>query len=261
MLYPMSEELKLRKVLNFFSLRRLNKIKFKKQNINSLQGQLFTFSDDDKKEFINHLAKLAIDINNQIFDSWSAMSDSELARTDLTGAKKWIKENVELFEKDGKATFDSLQRIRKANEERLRVETNKMFKMKLKGNLTKTKRQRILDAIDAEPRPSKEMRELKKKLEHFDEVSSSEISQLEEWTRKRNKNWANNQTGNFYSQSCKDLASTNNVKKYIWRTMEDSRVRPSHAKRNGKIFIFGEGIAPAEEWNCRCYAIPLIEKE
>ncbi|MDR3100760.1 MAG: minor capsid protein [Paraburkholderia sp.] len=49
------------------------------------------------------------------------------------------------------------------------------------------------------------------------------------------------------------------VKEYYWRTLEDSRVRPSHREREGKVFAFAH---PPEDGNpgypvrCRCYAEP-----
>lgn len=39
---------------------------------------------------------------------------------------------------------------------------------------------------------------------------------------------------------------------YIWRTMEDDRVRPEHAARNGLVFDDNYRPEPGEEYNCRC---------
>lgn len=39
---------------------------------------------------------------------------------------------------------------------------------------------------------------------------------------------------------------------YVWRTMEDDRVRPSHAARNGLVFDDNYRPEPGEEYNCRC---------
>lgn len=66
------------------------------------------------------------------------------------------------------------------------------------------------------------------------------------------------------------------VTKYIWRTARDRRVRgtpkskdgkypnakPSHYSREGKTFEFKKppkGGAPGEDYNCRCYAEPILE--
>jgi SPP1 gp7 family putative phage head morphogenesis protein len=51
------------------------------------------------------------------------------------------------------------------------------------------------------------------------------------------------------------------VTKYIWRTVNDSRVRPQHADRNGNTYSFGVGANgenPAEPVRCRCRAEPIF---
>lgn len=45
------------------------------------------------------------------------------------------------------------------------------------------------------------------------------------------------------------------VKKYIWRTVQDSRVRPEHTSRNGNTYTFKDGADgenPGEPIRCRC---------
>jgi hypothetical protein len=48
--------------------------------------------------------------------------------------------------------------------------------------------------------------------------------------------------------------------RYIWRTEQDARVRPSHAANNGKIFSMDNPPStgnPGEDYNCRCWAEPM----
>lgn len=48
--------------------------------------------------------------------------------------------------------------------------------------------------------------------------------------------------------------------KYIWRTVEDDKVRSSHRQYNGKIFSWDnppQGGHPGEDYNCRCWAEPV----
>ena len=50
------------------------------------------------------------------------------------------------------------------------------------------------------------------------------------------------------------------VKKYIWRTVNDSRVRDSHAAKNGNIYSFGDGNPkPGEAVRCRCRAEGIFD--
>ena len=44
---------------------------------------------------------------------------------------------------------------------------------------------------------------------------------------------------------------------YTWRTVQDSKVRSSHADRDGKVFSWTdppEGGHPGEDFGCRCWA-------
>lgn len=52
------------------------------------------------------------------------------------------------------------------------------------------------------------------------------------------------------------------VKRYVWRTMGDSRVRDEHAARNGKIFEVGKppsGGPPGYAIRCRCRAEAVFD--
>ncbi len=51
------------------------------------------------------------------------------------------------------------------------------------------------------------------------------------------------------------------VKRYIWRTSQDERVRDEHAEREGQEFLWSQPPAdghPGEPINCRCTAEPVI---
>ena len=54
------------------------------------------------------------------------------------------------------------------------------------------------------------------------------------------------------------------VKSYIWRTSLDERVRPTHISKEGKEFNWNEPPSdtghPGEDYQCRCYAEPVLEK-
>ena len=50
------------------------------------------------------------------------------------------------------------------------------------------------------------------------------------------------------------------IKKYMWQTSGDERVREPHQKRNGKIFNWSDkGPYPRSEIRCRCDAVPVVE--
>lgn len=46
---------------------------------------------------------------------------------------------------------------------------------------------------------------------------------------------------------------------YVWRTVQDERVRPTHRARDGKTYRWADGgIKPGEEIRCRCSASPIF---
>lgn len=53
------------------------------------------------------------------------------------------------------------------------------------------------------------------------------------------------------------------IKKYMWSTSLDERVRDSHADKEGQIFEYANPPAdtgnPGHDFNCRCVAIPVLD--
>lgn len=75
---------------------------------------------------------------------------------------------------------------------------------------------------------------------------------------------ANDQTGTIISQLNAYRAKAAGAEKYLWRSMEDRRVRPKHRELDGKIFKYGDpnggdnGELPGEPIRCRCLAEPIF---
>lgn len=86
---------------------------------------------------------------------------------------------------------------------------------------------------------------------------------------------ARDQVATMNMQVTKQRAADLDVKQFVWRTMEDQRVRgnpsglypkakPSHYARNGKTYNWSDGAGsqdkfPGQAINCRCYAANVIE--
>lgn len=57
------------------------------------------------------------------------------------------------------------------------------------------------------------------------------------------------------------------VKKYIWRSMHDNRVRPDHQEFDGNTYAWGDppvnsngdAYNPGQDYNCRCVAEPVLD--
>jgi SPP1 gp7 family putative phage head morphogenesis protein len=77
---------------------------------------------------------------------------------------------------------------------------------------------------------------------------------------------ARTETGKLYSDLNQYRMRELGVGKYIWATVGDDRVRPSHRDQDGKTFswdepplVDGEEAHPGQQINCRCVALPVIE--
>lgn len=86
---------------------------------------------------------------------------------------------------------------------------------------------------------------------------------------------ARDQVATMNMQVTKQRAADLDIKQFVWRTMEDQRVRgnpsgrypkanPSHYVRNGKTYNWSDGAGardtfPGQAINCRCYAANVIE--
>lgn len=74
---------------------------------------------------------------------------------------------------------------------------------------------------------------------------------------------ATDQTGKILAQIDKYRNMQTGSTRYIWRSMEDRRVRPKHRELDGKEFKYDDptggddGQLPGEPIRCRCYADPV----
>ena len=74
---------------------------------------------------------------------------------------------------------------------------------------------------------------------------------------------AADQVGNVFAESTKTQFKGIGLKKFIWVTAGDARVRPTHAERNGNIYEWDnppDGEIPGRPIRCRCTA-DIVESE
>lgn len=72
---------------------------------------------------------------------------------------------------------------------------------------------------------------------------------------------ARDQIGKIYGQINAERQRELGVDKFIWRTVNDERVRPEHEERDGNEYAYSDppdGELPGEPINCRCYAEPVF---
>lgn len=77
--------------------------------------------------------------------------------------------------------------------------------------------------------------------------------------RKRSELIARDQIGKLTSQLNERRQRDIGVRSFVWRTVRDERVRPSHRARDGKEFSYEEpGPRPGLEIRCRCSASAVL---
>lgn len=249
-MFPLAQENKLRLIFQFYTKKRIGRAK-KAASIGQLP--LFELTDDEKRNIIKELTKVAIEVNLSTFESWRTLTDEDLKRTDLEGAKYWIKKNYDLFNNTS-VTADKLMDIR---QQRI-IDTIKNYNRNLdvlkNGEVPKSTLNALKQDI-ANNRASQEIKDIVKSIENGT-YTQNDINNLQKWLTKRNENLARNETGNLYAQECKDLMIENGIEHFVWHTMKDDRVRESHAEREGLVFSINDEL-PGEDFNCRCWAKPI----
>lgn len=74
---------------------------------------------------------------------------------------------------------------------------------------------------------------------------------------------ARDQTNKFYGDLNRVRQQDLGLTSFVWRTMNDERVRPEHEARDGETYDWSDppdGETPGEPVNCRCWAEPIIDQ-
>jgi SPP1 gp7 family putative phage head morphogenesis protein len=98
------------------------------------------------------------------------------------------------------------------------------------------------------------------------EALAAEVERIADITESRAKLIARDQTSKMNSAFNSIRQQQVGIEKYSWQTMEDERVRESHAELDGQTFrwdsppdIDGEPLNPGEDIDCRCLAVPNFD--
>lgn len=258
-MYPKEIEKKLKKIFKLFTDKLLKKHK-------EMLGEAgrVKLSNKDKKEFLEKIKKLALEQANQTFDSWKTLSKEELARSDLTGAKKWIRKNYLLLEKIEKIIPEQLLKNREKEVIKTYNILNKSVGYRFNkleiGKIGKGDLKKLIHEVKKIPNPNLKIKMMLEDLEKGIVPDQKSLSGLKEWINRRNELWARNETGNLQAANLKDLWIENDIEEYIWCSMHDGRTRESHLERNGKKYKVSDGLLPGEDYGCRCWAEPITSK-
>lgn len=91
------------------------------------------------------------------------------------------------------------------------------------------------------------------------EVIAKEVAERFEVSKSRAKLIARDQVGKFNGKLAETRQKKLGIDAYIWRTVNDNRVRDEHVDREGKRYVWSKPPYdghPGEPINCRCYAEP-----
>lgn len=98
------------------------------------------------------------------------------------------------------------------------------------------------------------------------EELAKEIERIGGITARRAKRIARDQVSKLSSKFNEIRQVGAGIKRYVWSTSHDERVRPSHQRMNGEVVpwndpreVDGEKVHPGQAVNCRCVALPVIE--
>jgi SPP1 gp7 family putative phage head morphogenesis protein len=91
---------------------------------------------------------------------------------------------------------------------------------------------------------------------------AKDIKGIVEGGRKRARLIARDQIGKLYGQASETRQRDMGIEEYIWRTVNDERVRPEHADREGERFTWKDPPAdghPGQAIQCRCFPEPVFD--
>lgn len=92
---------------------------------------------------------------------------------------------------------------------------------------------------------------------------AAQIKAIGQTTEKRAEFIARDQSSKLNAALTQARHEDLGIKKYIWSTSGDERVRDSHAEKDGQIFEYANPPAdtghPGHDFNCRCVQIPVFD--
>lgn len=183
--------------------------------------------DFDRKWPRERLAIGVQPVGNQIATYNATQLNNTLRKVisvDVVGSEPWLKESINEFTRENVALIKSIP--------------DRFF-----GDLEKAIKMQVADGARPE--------ELESVLTDRFGVASWDAERI-----------ARDQVGKFYGDLNRVRQTDLGIERFVWRTMEDNRVREEHEKLDGQTYEWAdppdEGT-PGEPVMCRCYAEPVLE--
>ncbi|MCX7997405.1 MAG: minor capsid protein [Leptospiraceae bacterium] len=99
------------------------------------------------------------------------------------------------------------------------------------------------------------------------EEIAKEISNATGVTLKKARFWATDQANKFFGDVTRKRQKELGFPGFIWITVKDAKVRPTHIAFEGKFFDYEKGTGepnrsfPGQDYRCRCYAKPAFPED
>lgn len=197
------------------------------------------------KPFVDFAQKAALTMVTGLFSD-NAKTWRQAARAGMRGAEIYEKLKSEM---DGPI----------GDFFRLKVEENAKLITKLPENISREITRIVADRTIEGLRP--------------DDIAAEIVERVPEISRARADLIARTEVGKTNTAITEARSRDIGVYWYVWRTMEDSRVRDSHAHMEGVLVNFNDPPSPealigrksvgrynaGEIYNCRCYPEPIVD--
>lgn len=232
--------------------------RFRNQVLNQLQvGTIDKFADAQVGNYAAVLLRLAKQVKKKLLKQFDDQRIEAVSKQVLAKLDKKSKE--EFYGRVAKVVGIDVQAL--IAKEGLKATTNAM--MLETAQWVKTLRDEALESFTNNTLFAMSQGEsIDTVVAQFDDVVK---------TRKNHARFlARNQVQNYNSVTTKIRAQNLGIKKAVWETAGDERVRPAHEDREGKEFDLAEGLfssvdglylLPGSDYNCRCTYTMIIPEE
>lgn len=232
--------------------------RFRNQVLNQLQvGTIDKFADAQAGNYASVLLRLAKQVKKKLLKQFDDQRIEAVSKQVLAKLDKKSKD--EFYGKVAKVVGIDVQAL--IAKEGLKATTNAL--MLETAQWIKTLRDEALESFTNNTLFAMSQGEsIDTIVSQFDDVVK---------TRKNHARFlARNQVQNYNSVTTKIRAQNLGIKKAVWETAGDERVRPSHEDREGKEFDLDTGLfssvdglylLPGSDYNCRCTYTMIIPEE
>lgn len=262
-MFPEAEELKLKASIDKSLSPALKKFFELKGKSDIPVEEIEKFVEDNIEQFIEELADRAMDFKSFTKSEFEDLLKREMESSGIDRTKSWIEKNLTIYLATPEKMVDKINNIRYDRIDTYRKNFNKGFDVRIEQERFTA---RDIDYIKAKAmqrdslsyKQKEYLEKLGDELDALNKFSKDDMEKLKEWMYRRNELWSRDQAGDIYASECEELSLRNGIEFFKWNSEQDSRTRPEHMARHGRIFSFKTvEYLPGQQQLCRCWIIPI----